>query len=206
MLNLATHISRFRPAKRGYRRLPFPATADQRIAQISALSKPFYLAQPFSRDRWNELSTFRPGVLVGSASDLQRLYSRAAIGEVDVSSVDHAVFVLTQCGHSPLTDVLRVSLWQAFGVPLFELFIGSRGRLLASECEAHEGWHVEEGINFSLLHRKLILDAPFSRGMPTGLTAELDHGLCPCGREGMRLMNIDGHAAWTVRQELAATA
>jgi len=206
MLTLATNISRLRHRHRGHRKLPFPATPSQRIAQISAVSKPFDLAQPFSRDRWNELEAFRPRVLVGSTSDLQRLYCRVQAGGFDLSSLDHAVFVLTRCGLSPLSDVLRVSLWQAFGVPLFELFISSRGRLLASECEAHEGWHVEPGTKFSLVQAKLLLDVPLSKGVETGLTAEFDQTPCPCGREGLRLMKIDAHAAWAVQKELAASA
>ncbi len=203
MLTFAAHLSRFHSKKRG---LPFPASPHHRIAQVSAVAKPFDSAQPFSRDRWHQLPTFRPQVLVGSASDLQRLYRRAESGEFDLSSIDHAAFVLTQCGRAPLSDVLRVSFWQAFGVPVYELFIGARGRLLASECEAHEGWHVEPGAEFYLVQGRLLLEGRFRKGIPTGLTAEFDESACPCGRDGMRLMNIDAHAAWSVRQELAATA
>ncbi len=206
MLRLATNLSRFRPINRAHRKLPFPARPEQRIAQISALSKPFDFAQPFPRDRWRDLENFQPQVLVGSASDLLRLHGRSELGALKLSSVDHAVFVLTQCGRSPLNDVLRVSLWQAFGVPLFELFLGSRGRLLASECEAHEGWHIEPGNNFSIVHGKLLVDVPLRKGIETGLRAELDDSLCPCGRAGVRLVNIDGHVVWTVQKELAATA
>ena len=206
MLTLTTNLSRFRPRNRSHRKLPFPATPQQRIAQISAVSKPFDFAQPFPRDRWHDLANFQPQALVGSASDLLRLHSRIEPGVLTLNSVDHAVFVLTQCGHSPLSDVLRVSLWQAFGVPLFELFIGSRGRLLASECEAHEGWHIEPGNHFSLVNGKLLVEVPLRKGIHTGLRAEFDRTLCPCGREGVRLVNIDGHAVWAVRKELAATA
>jgi hypothetical protein len=145
---------------------------------------------------------------VGTSSDLLSLPRIAQLEGFDWDSVDQAIFVLTQCGHSPLNDVDRVSLWQAFGVPLFELFVSTRGRLLASECEAHEGWHVESGNHFSLIEQELIVDEPLQKSFPTGLTATLDDSLCPCGREGTRLLNIDEHAAWTVQQELklAATA
>lgn len=125
---------------------------------------------------------------------------------VDLSCVDQAVFVLTQCGQNPLNDVSRVSLWQAFGVPLFELFVSSRGRLLASECEAHDGWHVEPGNHFSLADGKLTVDEPLQKSVHTGLTANLDETVCACGREGLRLVNIEGHAAWAVQQELSLAA
>ncbi len=203
MLSFPTNLSKFRLQKRV---LPFPASSNQRIAQISSVSKPFDPAQPFSREHWHQLRSFRPEVLVGSASDLQRLYRRTGAGALDLGSIDHAVFVMTQCGRTPLSDVLRVSLWQAFGVPVYELFLGGRGRLLASECEAHEGWHIEPGASFSLAQDKLLVDGPFRKAVPTGLTAEFDGSLCACGREGLRLVNIDAHAAWAVRQELAAAA
>jgi hypothetical protein len=34
-------------------------------------------------------------------------------------------------------------LWQAYRVPVFEQIIGRSGRLLAAECEAHDGLHIE---------------------------------------------------------------
>ncbi len=37
----------------------------------------------------------------------------------------------------------RERLWRAFRVPLFEQVIGPRGELLAAECEAHAGLHIE---------------------------------------------------------------
>lgn len=206
MLSLAPNFSRFRPRNRAHRKLPFPATPQQRIAQISATSKPFDLAQSFPRDRWGDLENFEPHVLVGSTSDLLGLNRHCEAGEIKLTSVDHAIFVLTQCGHNALTDVQRVSLWQAFGVPLFELFLSSHGKLLASECEAHEGWHIEPGNQFSLVQGKLMLEEALQSGIQTGLTAEFDDTLCPCGREGRRLVNIDAHAVWAVPKALAATA
>ena len=208
IFSLATNIRRFRPKNRSRRKLPFPAKPTERIAQVSFTSKPFDLCQTFPRLRWNDLPSFRPQVLVGSASDLLRLHHRSQLEDFDLKSIDHTVFVLTQCGHNALNDVARVSLWQAFGVPLFELFISSRGRVLASECEAHEGWHVEPGNDFSVVEGKLFVDEPTQKNIQTGLTANLDHTLCPCGRETLRLVDIDGHAAWAVQQQLrlAATA
>lgn len=206
MLKLATNIGRFRPKNRRQRRLPFPATPSQRIAQISAVTHPFDLAQLFPCDRWNELQTFRPRVLVGSLSDLRRLSSLAETGEFSLSSVDHALFVLTICGLAPLTDVDRVSLWQAFGVPLFELFLDSHGRLLAAECEAHDGWHIETGSVFTLLDGKLVVDMPMRKGIETGLSGELDATICPCGREGLRVMNVCAQTAWPTPRAMAATA
>lgn len=194
-----------RPKNRTRCQLPFPATPQHRIAQITAAPAIFESAQFFPRDRWRDLKNFEPQVLVGAAPDLLHLCRDSELLGFTLS-VDYAIFVVTQCGRSAMTDVERVSLWQAFGVPLFELFMSPRGSLLASECEAHEGWHIEQGNYFSLVQGRLILDEPLNSDIETGLTAEFDHNPCPCGREGMRLINIDRHVVYRVRRALAATA
>ncbi|HEY2843313.1 MAG TPA: hypothetical protein VGJ09_06670 [Bryobacteraceae bacterium] len=55
----------------------------------------------------------------------------------------HAVIVLACPGDPLLPDSDRALLWRAFRVPVFEQIVGPRGALLAAECEAHNGLHVE---------------------------------------------------------------
>jgi hypothetical protein len=205
MPQFAANIKRFRPHNRSRRQLPLPAGSNVRIAQVSVSTGSFDLAQSFYRDRWDELESFRPCVLVGSEADLRGLAELAQRNFLDLTSVDHAIFVLTACGEKPPTDVSRVVLWQAFGVPVYELFVDAKARLLASECEAHEGWHVESCASFSLLDGELILNAPGLSDLPTGLTGRIEIELCPCGRGGMRVLDVEAltpSAEWT----LAATA
>ena len=80
----------------------------------------------------------------------------------------HAVVVLWRAGESLLTPEQRGFLWRAFRVPVFEQIIGDRGEVLAAECEAHEGLHVES--------------AWFR---PSGLALEM--AVCGCGRKTPRL-------------------
>ncbi|HEV3342634.1 MAG TPA: hypothetical protein VG125_19840, partial [Pirellulales bacterium] len=42
-----------------------------------------------------------------------------------------------------LTEEDRERLWRAFRVPVFEQRIDESGCLLAAECEAHDGLHIE---------------------------------------------------------------
>ncbi len=188
---LSVNIKRFRPQSAVRRKLPFPATATLRIAQLSTTAS-FAAVLSFPLERWVELETYRPRVLVGPAADLQRLAERVQLRTIELTSVDHAIFALTECGDKPVTDVFRVTLWQTFGVPVYELFIGNTGNLLASECELHEGWHVEPGAAFSLRNDELIVEAPGRSGIQTGLTGYLDSDLCPCGRSGVRVSSIPG--------------
>ncbi len=181
------------------------------MAQVSAAAISFDSVEVFCRDRWDQLELFRPGVLVGSAADLRSLAELAERNIVDLASIDHATFVLTGCGDRPVSDICRVVLWQAFGVPVYELFVGPGGVLVACECEAHEGWHVERGVTLSLVDGEIVLEGagPNARGRagtPTGLSACIDDEICPCGRAGTRLTNIQALASIRGRRQLAATA
>src|SRR5579875_755388 len=149
----------FTSIKRSRRqRLPFCLEPNLRIAQISSTSQPFDSAQTFQANRWDELTRFRPQALIGFARDLQIIAERVELGRLDLTSVDHAIFIVTECGNKPVVDTTRVVLWQTFGVPVYELFVSAAGYLLAAECEAYEGWHIQAGANFSVVHRKLIVD------------------------------------------------
>ena len=165
----------------------------------------FEEVQPFSCDRFDDLERFRPRVLVGSAADVRRMAELAERQIIDLASVDHAVFVLTQCGDQPLSDVCRVVLWQTFGVPVYELYVGAQGAVLAFECEAHESWHVEAGAKFTMMDGELVVEAGGVTA-PTGLTADLEDEICACGRAGVRLTNVRALILISDDQILAATA
>ena len=185
--------------------LPFPADPRVRVAQLSRAPL-FQDVEAFIPDRYLELESYRPRVLVGYASELQRLSEEVDLGLVDLTCVDHAIVLLTACGSKPMSDLLRVVLWQSFGVPVFELYIGPDHRLLAFECEAHDGWHLEPKVELVFLDKEfihpevnfdqelsqpeLILDSPGNHGLRTGLSGRIATETCPCGRETPRLMEI----------------
>src|SRR5256885_5075651 len=147
-MRVPVDIRRFsRPSVRR-QQLPFPASPNLRVAQITAASL-FDRVPAFSPERWQEFETYHPRVLVGPAADFRKLRDQVELGTVDVTSVDHAIFVLTSFGETPLSDISRVVFWQSFGVPVYELFMSPAGTLLASECQAHEGWHVETHVKFT---------------------------------------------------------
>jgi hypothetical protein len=83
-------------------------------------------------------------------------------------------------------------------VPVFEIFVAGDGQILARECEAHEGWHVNSGIaTFARLDggphlvitRKGGRRNRFER-MDTGFPADVTHDLCACGLQTPRLINL----------------
>ncbi len=69
-----------------------------------------------------------------------------------------------------LTEGDRARLWRQFEVPVFEQVVDSSGVLLASECEAHLGLHIEVDGELALANTEWTRD------------------LCGCGRSGARLL------------------
>jgi phenylacetate-coenzyme A ligase PaaK-like adenylate-forming protein len=89
-------------------------------------------------DGWNqETAAFAPAAVAGTFEQIQ------ALGQSQAASLTHAVIVLARAGGRRLNERDRTSLWQAFRLPVFEQIIGESGALLAAECEAHDGLHIE---------------------------------------------------------------
>lgn len=90
------------------------------------------------REGWCvEVAKFEPAAIAGTFQQFQDLMGWR------IPSLTHAVIVLTGPGGRRLIEQEREQLWRAFHVPVFEQVIGPRGELLAAECEAHDGLHVE---------------------------------------------------------------
>jgi hypothetical protein len=66
-----------------------------------------------------------------------------ALRGTPIPSLRNAVIALIRPGEPRLTEDDRERLWRAFRVPVFEQRIGRSGSLLAWECEAHDGLHIE---------------------------------------------------------------
>lgn len=205
MGRLSCKMRRFRQPGSVQRKIPFLVPPNLRIAQVTAVA-PFDLVETFPPGHSRELERYRPRVLLGSAADLERLAEQTRVGAIELSTVDHAIFILTQCTDKPASDTLRVILWQAFGAPIYELLIGDEGQVVASECEAHEGWHVEPSPSFSTSSNEPVLDSPGWSLLPSGLFGLVETQPCPCGRQGMRVMNVEQLVPREVSRELAATA
>lgn len=207
MLRVSSHITQLRQQNRTRRPLPFSIVPNVRIAQLGAGLRAFEPAPSFSRDKWEQLEALRPRVLVGSAADLHCLAHLAQRHVLELSSVDHAIFAVTRWGAQPVSDVSRVVLWQAFGVPIYELLVDVRGALLAAECEAHEGWHIEPRAKFSVVKGELVLHSAGRLRGSSGLAGSIQTTTCPCGRPGARLLNLEPLVGLVrVRGALAATA
>jgi hypothetical protein len=122
------------------------------------------------RDGWGpEAAAFAPAALAGTFEQLCSLDRQC------LPSLTHALIVLGRPGADRLTEADRDRLWDTFRVPVFEQIIGKSGELLAAECEAHDGLHVESS--------RLPLANDY-----------LDASPCPCGRKSPRIGGMQGAA------------
>jgi hypothetical protein len=112
-----------------------------------------------------EARRFRPTSIAGRVDVLRALARRP----VDLR---HAVIVFTDL-EARLEERDREFLWQAFGVPVFEQCLDAQNRLLAGECEAHEGLHLWGRV-------------------PAEWDGSVERGVCACGSAVPRLMERKG--------------
>jgi hypothetical protein len=199
-------IRRFRPQTAGHRKLPVVVPSPVRMAQVSSPAALFAGVRYFSHTQEAELQEYGPQVLLGSAEDLLQLAERVRRRFLDLRKLDRAIFVLTDCRDMPLRDTVRVIFWQAFGVPAYELLLGGDGSLLAAECEAYEGWHIENGVTFSSVEGQLWYNTRRGHSGGTGLTGDIETQPCSCGRTGKRLVNVAMDFQDAVRHCLLASA
>jgi hypothetical protein len=112
----------------------------------------------------------RPVAVAGTFAELARAASAGVAAR-------RAVFVLSREADFP-GDGERDELWRLYQVPVFALLLDRTGCIVAWECEAQNGLHVEA-----------------RGGIRLGVREESP---CPCGRPGARVMlarSVATHAA-----------
>ncbi len=113
---------------------------------------------------WGEgAAQFAPAAIAATPAQLE------ALSGEPIPSLRNAVIALVRPGEPRLTEEDRERLWRAFRVPVFEQMIDQLGRLLAYECEAHDGLHVE------------------SPGISPRMGEVLETAPCGCGKTTPRL-------------------
>jgi hypothetical protein len=67
---------------------------------------------------------------------------------------------------------------------VFEQLLDDEGRVLARECEAHSGLHVDPRVHHEMSDGEVLVN-----GRPSGITVREATGLCGCGGFGPRLLD-----------------
>jgi hypothetical protein len=135
----------------------------------------------FAKGWCAEVSKFAPQAIAGTLAQLE------AIAATDIA-VSHAIVVMGRWKDSRVSEADRDWLWARFRVPVFEQIIARDGVLLAAECEAHCGLHIE------------------SKSLTLGPTDEIDVSPCLCGRTTPRLILPSGAPVEGSLRRVAAQA
>ena len=190
---MALRIASFplRPVRR--RRLTLPAAAGTpRIAQVTLPEALFEKARYFAPRRASGLEEFSPQLVIGSATHLATLARAVHAGELKFPALRFAAYSIIGCRDTLLRPNARAELWQVLGVPVYEVLLDADNFPVATECEAREGWHIEDGVTFSNQAGQLWFRWKRSRRpQGTGLTGTIESAVCACGRPGKRVVDVD---------------
>jgi hypothetical protein len=152
--------------------LEYPVPPAPPVAVLSPWFRPSGAVRVF-RGGWGAAAAaFAPAAIAATWEQLEALLPEK------VPSLDHALIVLARPGGRLLTDVHRERLWTAFRVPVFEQIVGPRGVLLAAECEAHDGLHVDLA---------KLEPSKVEVGQLASNARHIDMSPCGCGRKTPRL-------------------
>jgi hypothetical protein len=122
----------------------------------------------FAEGWCEEAAKFAPQALAGTLEQLDAFVATASLPS-------HAIVVLGRWEDARVSEADRERLWKRFRVPVFEQIVGRHGVLLAAECEAHHGLHIES---------KII-------GARWRETHRIDESKCACGRTTARIISLD---------------
>jgi hypothetical protein len=145
----------------------YPLSLEPRTAVLSRCFRSGGNIRVFPQGWCEEAAAFQPATIAGSKAQLTSLLAKRPV------SLTHALIAVLRPGEKLVTEGERERFWRAFGVPIFEQIVDSSGHLLASECEAHDGLHVDAA--------EVELKTFELHGY------RLDHTPCGCGRRSPRI-------------------
>ncbi len=141
------------------------------------------------------LRQFGASALAAPIGVLHALAAAMEAGREEIPGPSHFIVIFTGGHEGGLGHEDRERFWRVFQVPVFEQRVGFDGRVVAYECEAHDGLHImpqraafEETTGSELLITSLTdLRYPTLRvGMR--LWGSIQRDCCACGNAAARLV------------------
>jgi len=142
----------------------------------------------FADNCGKNFNRFGATALAAPLSKLRELAAAIESGHEEIQQLRHFVVSFTRADQGEIREEDRESFWRVFQVPVFEQRLGFDGRMIAYECEAHHGLHIET-------ERAAFEETPCSELLLTSLTdlryptlrvgtrmaARIHHDCCDCG-------------------------
>lgn len=145
---------------------------------------------------WTQgLKSFGSSALAAPVCVLREMAATIEFGQQEMHALQHFVVSFTGGDHGELREEDREQFWRVFQVPVFEQRVGFDERVVAHECEAHDGLHImperaafEETAESELLMTSLTdLRYPTLR-VGTRWVRSIEHECCGCGNAAPRLV------------------
>ena len=143
------------------------------------------------------LARLKPESIAAPLDTLRALARGIESGHLWIPPLTHSVVAFAGLVEGPISEEDLDLFWRVFQVPIHEQFYGFGGELLAWECEAHQGLHInsksavfEEGAGEELLVS--LIGNPYQPvfRLVSGLCGSLIINPCACGLEGPRIVNL----------------
>jgi len=139
-----------------------------------------------------ELGHFAATALAAPVKLLREIASAVERGYDQMHPLEHFIVPFTGYQAGELTDEDREQFWRVFQVPVFEQRLGFDGRVIAHECEVHQGLHITGDRALFELHTDselLLTPLPAPElGMGTQATGSNQDDCCECGNFEPRLL------------------
>lgn len=148
-----------------------------------------------ARNQIPRLKQSAASAVAGPVGVLREIARAVESGREEIHALQNFVVPFTGGHHGEMSEADREQFWRVFQVPIFEQRMGFDGRVIAYECEAHEGLHfLPERATFEeTTERELLLTSLTDLRYPTlrvgtRITGSVQHECCDCGSATPRLM------------------
>jgi hypothetical protein len=200
LLDYLRHPERFEVASaqaHPRQELEYPVGKAPRTAVLGQEIRGSWRIRSFSTYRSPKLPQFAPQALAAPGDTIRALAQSIEEGEIQWRPLTQALVVFTDVVRGSLSEEDRDYFWRTFQVPIFEQFRGFAGELLAQECEAHNGLHVNLANAVFAVGADGELEVSFLRNaraplfrLATNLSARIEDRRCACGQITPRLLDI----------------
>jgi hypothetical protein len=159
-----------------------------------------------SASQWQRLHLSRVKLLAATPPVLRQVVACVECSLLAMPRLSDAIVVFNTVEQGILQSGEREMLWRCFGLPVYEQWLGLEGELLAWECEAHQGLHVNESAlewelrGGQILASSLVARRCVTRNLETGWAAEVDTRPCLCSETSPRFLRL---RAWQPAGALA---